>query len=119
MLEPQELRDPFRSDEERAAGIVKLIETDQRIQALLIAGRNTNDLLPPEIRRILLPQARRDNETPEPRLARWVTLFGDDIETIHDTRSRVVHGVRASDSEIRGAIWLGEQLLELLIGGQR
>jgi hypothetical protein len=116
MLEPPDIAEPFERDEERATAIVKLLELDQRIQVWLQIRRSMSGELPSDARIRLMDASRRDDDIPESRLGRWVTIFGDDIETIHDTRSRVIHGVRVPDAQIRGAIWLGQQILNLLEG---
>ena len=67
-----------------------------------------------DVRSRLLQQPVESGDSPEARLARWVTIFGDDVETVHDVRSRVVHGVRTPDGEIRGAVWLALRILDLL-----
>jgi len=116
MLEPPSVAETFVSEDERAEEIVQLIEVDQRLQEWVRARGSMTGELPAELRTRLLVQPTEPGDTPERRLARWVTIFGDDLDTIHDTRSRVIHGVRTPDGEIRGARWLGRQILGLLEG---
>lgn len=114
MLEPPDTAQRFVSDEERADAIVRLVGIDRRLRDWLQLRVEKPEQLPEDVRARLLRHPVGSGESPESRLARWVTVFGDDIDTIHDTRSRVVHGLRASDGEINGAIWLGLRLLALL-----
>lgn len=116
MLEPPSVAEPFASESERADEIVQLIEVDERLQSWLQLHREHPTELPPEVRERLVDQPRAAGDTPELRLSHWVTIFGDDLETVHDTRSRVVHGVHTPDGEIRGARWLGRRILSLLEG---
>ena len=116
MLEPPDVADVFASDEERADAIVELVGVDRRLREWRDAREGISEELPPDLRRRLLHQERELGDSPEARLARWVTIFLGDLEIVHDTRSRVVHGLRTTDGEIRGAIWLGRRLLELLEG---
>ncbi|MDQ1357947.1 MAG: hypothetical protein QOG44_2320 [Acidimicrobiaceae bacterium] len=116
MLEPPDIAETFASDEQRAEAIVQLLSVDRRLQAWLPIHAQASAGLPQEVRSRLLRQPVEAGDSPEARLGRWVTIFGDDIETVHDTRSRVVHGVRTPDGEIGAAIWLGQRLLDLLEG---
>lgn len=116
MLEPPDLAQSFASDRQRADSIVELVTIDRHLQDWVHVRAQMSDELPPGVRGRLLQQPARPGDSPEARLARWVAIFGDDLEIVHDTRSRVVHGVRTPDGEIRGAVWLGRRLLDLLGG---
>ncbi len=116
MLEPPDISEHFPSDEQRADAIVRLMEVDRDLRAWLELEQRLTGELPSDVRVRLLRPPNQPADSPELRLARWVTIFGDDIDTIHDTRSRVVHGVRTPDGEISAAIWLGLRLLALLEG---
>lgn len=116
MLEPPDVAEVFASDEERADAIVELVTVDRQLREWRDACERMSDDLPLDLRRRLLHQGGEFGDSPEARLARWVNIFIEDLEMVHDTRSRVVHGLRTADGEIRGAIWLGRRLLELLEG---
>ena len=58
-------------------------------------------------------------DTPEARLRRWINLFEDDVDKVHDVRSRVIHGILVPDADVKGAVWLGVHILGLLVGGRR
>ncbi len=113
MLEPPDISEAFASSDQRADAIVQLIAIDRRLQEWRRIRSQTSGALPSHIRLRLLPTTS-PADSPELRLARWVTVFGANIETIHDIRARVVHGIWTPDGEIRGAIWLGQRLLDLL-----
>lgn len=116
MLEPPDVAEVFASEQQRADAIVELVGVDRRLREWRDAREGISEELPPDLRGRLLPQEGQLGDSPEARLARWVNIFIDDLEMVHDTRSRVVHGLRTADGEILGAIWLGRRLLDLLEG---
>jgi hypothetical protein len=114
VLEPPELREPYRTDDERAEAIVQLVRLDQRLQEWAEIQSAATGRLPAEHRSVLSKQPLDPGDSPELKLARWITVFGDDISAVHDARSRIVHGVWLPDFELRSALWIGNRLLRLL-----
>ena len=121
MLEPPEIRQPFKNDAERQAGIVGLFELDEQLQQFIDAGRQLADtgVMPDDIRLKIQRQPVLQGDTPEARLRRWANLFEDDADKVHDVRSRVIHGILVPDADIKGAIWLGRHILDLITGNRR
>jgi len=121
MLEPLEIRQPFMNDTERQAGIVELFDLDMRLLHLLDANKQLAETgsMPDDVRGKIefLPTTRED--TPEDRLRRWTNLFEDDVDKIHDVRSRVIHGILVPDADLKGAIRLGGHILGLLVEDRR
>jgi hypothetical protein len=120
MLEPPEIRQPFKNDTERQIGIVELLKLDEQLQRLLDAGKQlvATGSVPDDIRdKIQGPVLQGD--TPENRLRRWTHLFEDDADNVHDVRSRVIHGIMVADADVKGAVWLGTHILDLLVGSRR
>jgi hypothetical protein len=116
MLEPSEVKAPFGTDDERAEAIVRLFELDRELQRWLSLARESEHLLSSDVRALLARQPLEPGDSPEVRLRRWASVFREEIDTIHDARSRLVHGIRTSDADIRGANWLGAHLVGLLRG---
>ena len=116
MLEPPDIARRFESDDERAEAIVRLADLDRRIQAWHKVSADSGDALPTQVRELLLRRPMPPGETPELRLNRWMMIFNDDIDTVHDARARVIHGVRVPDVDLRGAVWLAQHLIDLLEG---
>jgi hypothetical protein len=116
MLQPPDVNDPFVSDDERAEWIVRLLTLDRELQRWLLAAAEADRGLEPEYRALLLTQPMQPGDSPELRVKRWASVFREEIDTIHDARSRVVHNIRTSDADIRGATWLAAHLLAMLRG---
>jgi hypothetical protein len=116
MLEPAGVNTPFSTDDERAEAIERLLVRDRELQWWLTIARASESELPSDIRDRLVRQPLQAGDSPEFRLRRWASVFQEEIDMIHDTRSRVVHGIRTSDGDIRGAVWLAVHLLGLLTG---
>jgi hypothetical protein len=113
MAESPDLEVPFTNDSERAGYIAELLSLSARLQ--LWRDQATHMAPPTEEART----ARR-GVRPEPRhrhdLApnEWANLFETELDALFAARDRVVHGMRLGDRELRGAVWLAEQLVELL-----
>jgi hypothetical protein len=121
MLESPEIRQPLKNDAERQAGIVGLFDLDGRIQQLLDASKQlaTIGSMPADIRSRMEGHQAPQGETPEARLQRWTNLFQDDADNVHDVRSRIIHGILVPDADLKGAVWLGRHILDLLLGNRR
>lgn len=53
-------------------------------------------------------------DTTESRRRRFLALFDEELTAVFDARNRVVHGLRLSDRELRGAVWLAQRLLAVI-----
>jgi hypothetical protein len=121
VLEPPDIRRAFVNDSERQARIVELFDLDKQLRGLLDAAKHlaAEGAIPDGLRRAIERQPAARGDSPENRLRRWTNLFEDDMDSVHDVRSRIVHGILVSDADIRGAIWLGRHILGLLVGDRR
>lgn len=50
---------------------------------------------------------------PSEVLARWLTLFGDELETVRRARNNVVYGEPISDGNLAAAAQIAERILQL------
>jgi hypothetical protein len=119
MFDPSELTQPFENDVERQTAIVELLQLDEQLQHLLDASKKlaTTGSIPDDVRSKISGQPMLRGDTPEGRLRRWTSLFEDDLDKVHDVRSRVIHGILVPDADVKGAVWLGGHVLGLLAGG--
>jgi hypothetical protein len=112
MFDPPDLDLPFNDDRERATVLARFlglcIELESWHEYAMIP-----ELLTPARRRVVKASTQL-GDTPEQILARWIANFRDELEAAFDSRNRVVHGLRLSDRELRGAEWLARQLLQLI-----
>jgi hypothetical protein len=94
---------------------------DVELQQILYAAQElaTTGTIPDVLRDRIVGQPAPRGDTPEARLRRWITLFEDDVDKVHDVRSRVIHGILVPDADVKGAVWLGSHIIELLVGDRR
>jgi hypothetical protein len=102
MAESPDLEVPFTNDSERAAFIAELLSLSARLQ--LWRDQATN----------LAPVTEETQKKSDLRPSEWADIFETELEALFAARDRVVHGIRLSDRELRGAVWLAQQLVELL-----
>lgn len=115
MHEPPGLQTPFATEDERADHLAQLLALDHRLMGLKSAGALPDS----ELQRShiwatisVVPPVPGDSVTMG--LRRWLSLFAEDIDSVHQARNRVVHSIWLSDEDLRTAVWLAEQLLGLL-----
>lgn len=105
----------YADEDERATAIVRLLTLDQELRVWSEVSLDVPITLSTDqrdrLRAVLVP-----GDIPELKLKRWKEMFDEEIGVVHDARSRVVHSVSVGDPELRGAVWLAEHLLELLVG---
>jgi hypothetical protein len=55
-------------------------------------------------------------ESPRQRLARWLSLYRDEIDTIRVIRGRLMQGAPTADSELRGGVYLARHVIASAMG---
>jgi hypothetical protein len=115
---PPELREPFANDTQRQSAFIQLLQVDERLQALLAAAERLqrSGSMGVPIRDAIKRLPSRPEDNPENRLRRWITVFQDDADQVHDVRSRIIHGILTPDFDVKGSLWLGQYILNLIIG---
>lgn len=112
MLEDPALELPYADESDRGRALAELLSACADLEEWRSAAQHP----------ITLGSAQRDalavglvgGDSVEMKLQRWVSLFEDEISAVLETRNRVVHGLRLSDKELRGAVWLARHLLGLV-----
>jgi hypothetical protein len=114
---PFELHESFVDDTERQSAIIELLQLDERLQQLLAAAQQLyrHESMEIGIWDAIRSVSAAPADTPENRLRRWITLFQDDADEVHDVRSRIIHGIPASDFDIKASLWLGSYILGLIV----
>jgi hypothetical protein len=113
MLTPPELNQQFSSPAERAAAQAELQQLGQFLREVIAAASGTApvpDWLAAELRKPL----RGYRESPDARLARYHTVFGDELQAIDDTL-RSGSENRLDDDSLRAARYLARRLLAALL----
>jgi hypothetical protein len=98
--------------DERAEVLAALLAADAELEQLVRCTKLSRDLWPDTVTARLRPSPV-PHEPLEAHLKRWSNLFADEVQLVHETRNRVVHQVRVSDSELLRAHWLARHLLSL------
>jgi hypothetical protein len=112
MAEAPDLTVPFENDRERGVFLADLLYLTTQLDQWRDWSLNIEALSPGQ--RAQLASAVGPGDTPDLKLQRWITLFDDELRAVSDARNRAVHGIRLSDRELRGAVWLARHLLELV-----
>jgi hypothetical protein len=112
---PPDLHEPFASAEARSHAAQQLLERQQLLDDLQRLAALPSDQWPQEqIERLPSHLTSRRDQLME-RLARWRTLFVDELRQVRDTRNAAAHG-RISDVELRTAVYLAGRLLAAAYG---
>lgn len=111
MLEPPDLSRPFVGDQDRAEALVGLLRACEDLRRWIVLA--DVDHLPEEAVDDLSVRVQPE-ESSEMMLARWRSLFDDELQAVFDSRNRFVHGLRLTDKELRSAQWLARELLRLV-----
>ena len=110
---PSGLPSPLGTDE-RAKAMRDLLEMDAQLQLMASLTDSPRERWPAGIEE-MLPATPLASEDAAEVLRRWKRLFRDEIELVHNTRNRLVHQVKVTDSELLNALTLAQQLLELTL----
>lgn len=113
LTDPPDLAARFADDSERGRALADVLHASNEIETWLQYAADPTSL--PADARASLEADLAAGDAPELKLQRWRSLFADEIRAVLDARNRIVHGIRLTDAEIRGASWLARRLL-LLIG---
>lgn len=114
---PPDLGKPYSSEEERAADREALLIYWYGVELLTnLADQPAAQWSPEQVQ--LFPSSVQGGppEHPQQRLQRWLTLYGEEINLIRGVRNRLVHGGVVTDPELRGATYLGRQVLSTATG---
>lgn len=105
-LMPPDLMVPFERSEDRIAARARLVRRDRVLRSLEeLAAKPAADWTDPE--RALFPSTTNGIPDPPPsRLARWATVFAEEIGALHRLMSRPL-----SDVELRQADYLAGRLI--------
>ena len=112
MVEPPDLKTPFRNDTERSLELAALLETSVTIEQWLHLSANPKSI-PADLRELLAGSVQ-SGDSVELRLRRWANVYSEELRAVLDARNRAVHGIRLTDAELRGATWVARYLLRLL-----
>jgi len=112
---PPDLHEPFASAEARSDATQRLLERHQLLEELQRLTTLPWDQWPPgQIERFPSSTEGHRKQSAE-RLARWRTVFADELRQVRDTRNAAAHG-RISDVELRTAVYLAGRLLAAAYG---
>jgi hypothetical protein len=112
-LTPPDLGRPYSTEAERAADREATLVYWDAIKVLTkLANQPASDWT--QQQQDLFPPPH----PPHKRLQRWYRLYKEEIEIIHDVRSRLVHGGRGivMDQELRGAAYLARHIISTVMG---
>jgi hypothetical protein len=112
MVEPPDLQAPFRNDTERSLELAALLKSSVALERWLQLSADPMSI--PGDLRGLLEDSIQGGDTVELRLRRWANVYSEELRAVLDARNRAVHGIRLTDTELRGAAWLARYLLGLL-----
>jgi len=107
---PRDLQEPFIDSDERARVLAQLLDRCQQLEALEQLAMRPADRWRPEQVEQLAGRMPGSDELPAQRLARWHTLFTDELRQLRQARGAAVHD-RLSDVELRAAAYLADRLL--------
>ena len=117
MREPAGLREPFRSEDERADYLAQLLDVDRRLELLRAAASLGGADLRRSAAWMYLANVRPNaGDSVELQLQRWISIFENDLATIRQARNQIVHNIWTSDYDVRAAVWLGGELFRLVTG---
>lgn len=116
-LEPPDIGEPYRTEAERAHARETLVLYWFALESLTRLARkpsdewtsNQMDLFPSSV-------PGGPPEPPQNRLARWASLFSDEIRIVGDIRNKLVHGGILADAELRGANFLARNVIATATG---
>lgn len=112
MLEEPYLDQPFVGERERGLALAQFLSACVELEKWQELALNPDSLSPDE--RHALVGSLDEGDTVEAKLGRWVSLFDDELRAVLESRNRVVHGFRLGDKELRGAVWLSQNLLSFI-----
>lgn len=113
MLEPPDLDHPL-TEQDRAVTLARFLGTCVGLEYWLRLA--DGDHVPSDVRDAMSTRMQ-GGDSPELMLTRWQNLFEEELRAVFHSRNRLVHGVRLTDKELRGADWLANQLLRLIDPG--
>jgi hypothetical protein len=106
---------PYRDEDERAGDLFRLIELDRRLHEWLdLASRPPYEWPADALDTVIHAPPYLAGDSPEAKLRRWASLFNEEIQIVREVRNRLVHNLRVTDGELRGAVWIAHHLLALL-----
>jgi len=113
MPTPPELEGDFRSPAERAAARAELRRLGHFLRDVIAAARGAA-VTPPWLTAELGKPLRGHVESPDERLARYYTVFGDELLALEDALS-VEEDNHLDDESLRAARYLARRLLATLL----
>jgi hypothetical protein len=112
---PPELHEPFPNGADRARTVQQLLDLYRRLEELEHLAELRPEEWTVEQLQQFPAQVSGHREPAAQRLARWHTLFPEELRQVRAARDAAVHG-RLSDSELRTATYLAARLLTLAYG---
>ena len=106
-----DLNKPYPSVRERAYATVVVLRYWQLIEQLMKLVDMPPQSWTPELKS-LFPGGPREH--PQPRLERWLAVYGDEIRTLRNVRNQLVHTADVSDADLRGADYVARVILASL-----
>jgi hypothetical protein len=112
---PHELHDPFPNPTDRTRAVQQLLDLFRRLEELERFAELPAEQWTREQVQQFPSEMHGHREHPAERLARWHTLFADELKQVRAARSAAVHA-RLSDTELRTATYLAARLLASAYG---
>jgi hypothetical protein len=112
---PRELHDPFASPLDRTRAVQRLLDLFRRLQELERFAELPAEQWSSERVQQFPSEMSGQREHPAERLARWHALFADELKQVRAARNAAAH-TQLSDTELRTATYLAEQLLAFAYG---
>jgi hypothetical protein len=112
VLEEPYLGLPFVDERQRGLALAQLLSACVELEKWQEPALNPNSLSSDQ--RHALISTLDAGDTVESKLRRWASLFDDELRAVFESRNRVVHGLRPGGKELRGAVWLAQNLLSLI-----
>lgn len=114
MVARQPLPEPDLVSSARAANYVRLLNAVMELEVVedVAAGKLAAPDVPLDWLRPLA--APHYGAEPSPLLARWLTLFGDDLETVRRAKNSVLYQEPVTDGNLAAAAQIAERILQLV-----
>jgi len=116
MNEPSpDLTKPYSTVRERAYAKLVFLRYWQLIEQLMKLVDMPPVAWPTQITSLFPPSVPNGPpEHPQPRLERWLAVYGDEIRTLRNVRNQLVHAADVSDADLRVADFIARVILASL-----